>query len=34
MSEASNKERRNLLKLLSAAGLTGLAGGALAGQGV
>ncbi|MEJ2621736.1 MAG: nitrous oxide reductase accessory protein NosL [Candidatus Thiodiazotropha sp.] len=34
MSEASNKERRNLLKLLSAAGLTGLSGGALAGQGV
>ncbi|MBW9270414.1 MAG: nitrous oxide reductase accessory protein NosL [Candidatus Thiodiazotropha sp. (ex. Lucinisca nassula)] len=34
MSETSNKERRNLLKLLSAAGLTGLVGGALAGQGV
>ncbi|ODB94631.1 twin-arginine translocation pathway signal protein [Candidatus Thiodiazotropha endoloripes] len=34
MSETSNKERRNLLKLLSAAGLTGLSGGVLAGQGV
>jgi nitrous oxide reductase accessory protein NosL len=34
MSETSNKDRRNLLKLLSVAGLTGLSGGALAGQGV
>jgi nitrous oxide reductase accessory protein NosL len=34
MSETSNKDRRNLLKLLSVAGLTGLSGSALAGQGV
>ncbi|MES9861395.1 MAG: nitrous oxide reductase accessory protein NosL [Candidatus Thiodiazotropha sp. LLP2] len=34
MSNESNKERRNLLKMLSVAGLAGLSGGALAGQGV
>lgn len=34
MCEESNKERRNLLKMLSVAGLAGLSGGAIAGQGV